>query len=208
MPQTRERIEQRLAAAGATPTSSQLEQLAAYLTLLERWNARMNLTALESPDAAVDRLIVEPVLASSAIDHDAKTLTDVGSGGGSPAIPLKVMRADLKLTMVEVKTRKSVFLREAVRHLALDVAHVETGRFEDVLGRSGAGELDVLSIRAVRAEDQELSQFAEALRPRGQLLWFVSGAQDRASLPDTLTLESERTLVPCLSSRLVVLRRR
>ena len=45
---------------------------------------------------------------------------DVGSGGGSPAIPLKLAAPAVALTMVEVKARKSAFLREAIRQLELD----------------------------------------------------------------------------------------
>ena len=118
------RIANRLQGAGARVNDAQLHQLGEYLALLRRWNARMNLTALDEPDNAVDRLIVEPVVASAAIDASARVLVDIGSGGGSPAIPLKVARPELALTMIEVKTRKSVFLREVVRHLGLVEASV------------------------------------------------------------------------------------
>ncbi len=60
---------------------------------------------------------------------------DVGSGGGSPAIPLKLAVPRLRLTMVEAKARKSAFLREAVRHLGLEQRSVETARYEELLAR-------------------------------------------------------------------------
>lgn len=126
MHDARKRVERRLARVGERLTATQLDQLVDYLLLLERWNQRMNLTALDDPDAAVDRLIVEPLLAVGAIDSHARVLVDVGSGGGSPAVPLKVGRPDLALTMIEVKARKSVFLREVVRHLGLVDCDVET----------------------------------------------------------------------------------
>lgn len=207
MRDTTRRIERRLGKTGARVAAAQLERLADYLLLLERWNQRMNLTALDDPDNAVDRLIVEPVLASSEIDAQAKVLVDVGSGGGSPAVPLKVMRDDLSLTMIEVKTRKSVFLREIVRHLGLSETVVETSRFEEVLSRpSYAGHVDVISIRAVRAESDHLKHFSVALRPGGQQLWFLSGSQPAPTIPPPLHVDRDLPLIAAGRSRLLVVR--
>lgn len=207
MHDARKRVERRLAKVGRLP-DSQVEQLVDYLLLLDRWNRRMNLTALDDPDAAVDRLIVEPILAAAAIADDARILVDIGSGGGSPAIPLKIARPELALTMIEVKTRKSVFLREVVRHLALAMCTVETARFEQVLSRPSLfSAVDVVSIRAVRAETEQLRLFGAALRPGGQQLWFLSGAQPAPVVPLPLRVERDFPLVESLRSRLLVIRK-
>ena len=58
---------------------------------------------------------------------------DVGSGGGSPAFRWRWRSVQVRLTMVEVKARKSAFLREAVRQLGLDGRAVETSRYEELL---------------------------------------------------------------------------
>lgn len=205
---TRRRVERRLKRAGIDLPVASVEQLCDYLLLLERWNLRMNLTALERPDDAVDRLLVEPLLASREIDAGAAALIDMGSGGGSPAIPLKVARPDLTLTMVEAKTRKSVFLREVVRHLGLSGCQVETLRFEQLLSRPAFLEaLDVLSLRAVRVEAKELLTFQAFLRPGGQMLWFLGGSQPVPMIPPPFVLAAEIPLVESLRSRLVVLRK-
>lgn len=208
MHDARRRVERRLGKAGGRVVAGQVDQLVEYLLLLDRWNARMNLTALDDPDSAVDRLIVEPVLAAAAIDADARSLVDVGSGGGSPAIPLKISRPDLALTMVEVKTRKSVFLREVVRHLGLTGCLVETARFEQVLTKPSLyGAVDVVSVRAVRAEVEQLRLFSEVLGPGGQQLWFLSGSQSTPLVPAPLAVEKEIPLVESLRSRLLVIRK-
>ena len=107
------------------------ESLASYYELLTRWNKKINLTSIENLDEAIDRLLLEPLVASRHVSPSAGSLMDVGSGGGSPAIPLKLALPRLRLTMVESKARKSAFLREAVRHLGLGNATVETARYEE-----------------------------------------------------------------------------
>lgn len=208
MDDARTRIERRLGDENVTLSALQLDQLTAYMDLLAHWNRRMNLTALDDLPAAVDRLIVEPVMAAGFIDPAARVLVDVGSGGGSPAVPLKVVRPDLALTMIEIKARKSVFLREVARHLGMTDVTVESARFEQVMGRLPAASVDVVSIRAVRAGLDELTVFAAALRPGGQQLWFLSDFQEASGMPAELELEHDVPLVRSRGSRLVVLRKR
>jgi 16S rRNA (guanine527-N7)-methyltransferase len=80
-------------------------------------------------------------------------MIDIGSGGGSPAIPMALAMASIRLLMVESKTRKSVFLREAIRAVALQGADVAASRFEELLARADLHEAhDILTIRAVRSK--------------------------------------------------------
>src|SRR5690349_12061904 len=102
MHDARKRVEGRLAEVGGRLSSSQIKQLVDYLLLLDRWNRRMNLTALDDPDGAVDRLIVEPVLASAAIADGARVLVDIGAGRDSPAIPVSLAAAELVQHLMEL----------------------------------------------------------------------------------------------------------
>ncbi|HEX3645196.1 MAG TPA: 16S rRNA (guanine(527)-N(7))-methyltransferase RsmG [Vicinamibacterales bacterium] len=154
-----------------------LQPLEAYFELLAHWNARINLTALplDPPtDEAFDRLLVEPLAAARQIPtHTPSVWFDLGSGGGSPAIPLKIARPALKLTMVESKERKGAFLREAVRALGLADAQVETARFEAVAEKvTFANSADVVTVRAVRTDGQLFDSAARMLKNGGQLLMF------------------------------------
>jgi 16S rRNA (guanine527-N7)-methyltransferase len=183
-----------------------------YYVLLSRWNAKVNLTAFRlSPggeDEAVDRLLLEPVAAARHLPANAKQLLDAGSGGGSPAIPLKLAAPQLHLRMVEVKTRKAVFLREAVRELSLSDAVVETARFEELLSRPELHEaVDVVTIRAVRIEPRVLMTLQAFLRPGGQLFLFrgPGGGDVAEAMTPPLVWKATFPLLESLRSRLVVL---
>ena len=102
-------------------------------------------------------------------------LLDIGSGGGSPAIPLKITAPGASLRMVESKTRKAAFLREVVRSLSLDSTLVEAVRFEELLARPALHDaFDVVTMRAVRIDRKVLAQVQSFVRPGGALFLFGS----------------------------------
>jgi 16S rRNA (guanine527-N7)-methyltransferase len=208
----RERLKRRAKSAGISLEPSLVEGLETYYQLLAKWNAKINLTAFrltpEGDDTAIDRLLIEPVVAARYIPENARTLLDAGSGGGSPAIPLKLASTNLSLRMVEVKTRKAVFLREAVRALGLRDAQVETSRFEELLPRAELHEaVDLVSIRAVRIEIRTLNSLQAFLRPGGKLLLFRGASKSdlEDSPPPPLAWMATYPLVDSLHSKLVVL---
>ena len=208
----RERLRRRAKAANVSISTDLAEKLEIYFQLLTKWNAKINLTAYrlspEGDDEAIDRLLIEPVVAARYIPENARTLLDAGSGGGSPAIPLKLASNHLVLRMVEVKTRKAVFLREAVRVLSLRDAQVETARFEELLPRAELHEaLDLVSIRAVRIETRTLNTLQSFLRLGGKLLLFRGASKNELedSPPPPLAWMATYPLVDSLHSKLVVL---
>lgn len=188
-----------------------LDGLEAYFLELARWNRKINLTAFQidddGSDEAVDRLLIEPVVAARFIPANAKQLLDIGSGGGSPAVPMKLARPDLALTMVEVKVRKSVFLRQVARLLQLSQTEVENARFEELLARPALHEnMDVVSIRAVRLDTSTLLSIQAFIKPGGHLLNFAAGS-DPINPPPPLRLRAVHSLIPENQSRLVVIQK-
>jgi 16S rRNA (guanine527-N7)-methyltransferase len=192
----------------APELAGDLEQ---YYRLLTLWNVKINLTALPlSPpgDDTFDRLLVEPLVAARHLGPGSVTAIDIGSGSGSPAIPLALASPGLSIRMVESKTRKAVFLTEAVRHLHMVRASVETARFEQLLSRPDLHEgADLVTVRAVRVEARTLMTLQAFLRPAGQLFWFRSavGPSTPSNVPPPLRWTATHTLVDANSSRLVVL---
>jgi 16S rRNA (guanine527-N7)-methyltransferase len=170
-----ERIAQRASVAGLEIAPTLAGQLEAYFRLLARWNERINLTALRldpATDQAVDRLIIEP-LAATRLIAEAQTWFDLGSGGGSPAIPLKLANAAVQLTMVESKERKAAFLKDAIRILGVSGASVETDRIEALsLNHPIAGSVDIVTVRAVRLDPGLFDAVRRLLKPRGRVVLF------------------------------------
>jgi 16S rRNA (guanine527-N7)-methyltransferase len=135
-------------------------------------------------DHAIDRLIVEPVVAGGEVAGRDRVVVDIGSGGGSPALPLKILLPRVQMTLVEARVRKAAFLREAVRELGLEDVRIETVR----LGRGGLpsvrGAADVVTIRAVRMDADVLDGLAELLSPEGRVFWFNAEGRPPAGWRD------------------------
>lgn len=207
----RDRLLRRAHLAGLDLPAGLVAGLEAYFSELARWNAKVNLTAFSltggGNDAAVDRLLIEPVLAARYLSPGATALLDAGSGGGSPAIPVKLARPDVALHMVEVKVRKSVFLRQVARTLGLTDTTVYTARFEELLTRADLHEaMSAVSIRAVRIDPGVLTTLQAFLRPGGEILSFTSGGAAVTAVPP-LTVIGEHDLLSGNRSRLVILKK-
>jgi 16S rRNA (guanine527-N7)-methyltransferase len=207
----KERLEQRADLAGVSVSPELVEKLEAYFRLLATWNEKINLTALtlsDPPPETFDRLLIEPLIAAKFVVPSARTLMDVGSGGGSPAIPLALAAPRLDLLMVESRTRKSVFLREAIRALEMN-ADVATSRFEELLTRPRLlGAHDLVTLRAVRVEPKVLETLQAFLKPAGQLFLFRSATgADTPGVTPPLAFLATHPLVQSDLSRLVVLQK-
>ncbi len=153
---------------------TEIDALWRYYALLQRWNRRINLTSLpleECPDATLKRLFVEPLLASRYFEDQPFDWIDLGSGGGSPAIPIKIVRPQTRLLMTESRGKKAAFLREVVRSLGLSGAKVSSDRFE-AIAEGMPSSADVVSARGIKIGGAELDSVRGLLRPAGRLLLF------------------------------------
>ena len=129
-----------------TLTVHQIGHLYRHFEFLERWNKRMNLTAIGSGPEMIVRHYCESLFFGVHLPGDLNSIADIGSGAGFPGIPMAVLRANWRITLLESNQRKAVFLREASRSLGNIV--VQSSRAEDVAER-----FDCLVSRAVAAGD-------------------------------------------------------
>ncbi len=189
------RIAKRAERAGVAIAPDVARGLAAYLELVGRWNRKINLTALHvdpPDDAAIDRLVIEAIAAARYLRPEDTRVLDIGSGGGSPAIPLKLAVPRLELTLVESKVRKAAFLREAVRQLDLEGVQVENRRLAEIAPASARA--DVATIRGVRLDGELVDVLGRLVRPGGRV--FVFGGSGAGALASAAT-----EIVPLLGER-------
>lgn len=122
-----------------------------YQRELLDWNTRFNLTAIKDPGEVLikhflDSLSLLQVYASSEDIH----LLDIGTGPGFPGLPLKIVRPDWKVTLIEATGKKTTFLQHIVDLLQLKDVEIIHGRAEDIAHKRGyRGTYDLVTARAV-----------------------------------------------------------
>jgi 16S rRNA (guanine527-N7)-methyltransferase len=169
---------------------STLDQISTYIDLLLRWNARINLTAIRSPEEIVTRhfgesfFLARHLFPKSGTDHRPLTpdhrpphVLDIGSGAGFPGLPLKLWAPHIHLTLVESNHKKAAFLREVARALTLTNINVITDRAEVLAARPDSPRTEVVTLRAVERFDEILPQAITLLAPRATLALLIGAAQ-------------------------------
>jgi 16S rRNA (guanine527-N7)-methyltransferase len=151
----------------------QVEQIQQYTRILWAWNDKINLTAIRDPLEILYRHFCESMFGAALLPVENCRLADVGSGGGFPGLPLKIIRPDLQLFLVESNVRKATFLAEVIRELGLTDARVLVSRYEE-LGEEVAP-LDVVCSRALGDFPNFLAWAASPSVSAKQLLLWLGG---------------------------------
>ena len=157
-------------------TPAAIARFEAYLALLVKWNARINLTADRDPEQIVRRHFAECIFAAEHLPEGVHTLLDYGSGAGLPGIPIAICRPLLTVSLAESQSRKAAFLREAVRTLEL-TAEVWDRRVEDL---PAARVFDCVTLRAVDRMAEACAAAVARLAPGGRLLVFTTRKAESA----------------------------
>ena len=140
---SKQQLQAGLQQMGLKLTTAQQLLLLEYVALLKKWNSTYNLTALRDESKMISHHILDSLSLLSYI-KDAKTLMDVGSGGGMPGIPTAICRPDLQITLLDSNTKKTTFLQQVVIELGLSNVTVASGRVEAMHDK----DVDVVTSRA------------------------------------------------------------
>ncbi len=154
----------------------QARQTLAYLDLLMRWNAKINLTAIRNPEEAVTRHFGESLFISKQIQL-AGSLLDIGSGAGFPGLALKIVFPELSVTLLEPIAKKRAFLKEAARVCGFSRVDVRGERLELIAADHSPLAYDFATMRAVGSLSTHVPLAAKSLRPGGKILLWVSREQ-------------------------------
>jgi len=157
----------------------QVLQIQQYIKILLTWNEKVNLTAIRDPLEILYRHFCESMYAAEAIPLKNGRLADAGSGGGFPGLPLKIIRPELQVFLVESNIKKVTFLAEVIRELGLKGAQVLARRYGE-LGEEVAP-LDYVCSRALGEFPAFLEWAgAEQIAAKQVILWI--GARDLAEI--------------------------
>ena len=188
----------------ASLSPHQLREVSIYLDLLQRWNARIGLTAVRDPEEIITRHFGESFFAARQLfspDAPAGTAIDIGSGAGFPGFPLKIFAPSLDLTLVESNNKKVAFLREVMRALNLATGvRVLASRAEDLESTA-----TLVTLRAVERFQNALPIARKLLAPNGRLALLIGSAQRQTAESSVSDLRWEKPITLPLSSNRILL---
>lgn len=199
------RLDLLLTEAGLPPVPPTVGALfETYFALLQRWNERINLTAIRNEDEVLRRHFLESIAAAHFLPPGIRTLLDFGSGAGFPGLPIAICRREIAVVLAESQNKKAAFLREVVRTLALPV-EVFAGRAEDM-----ARHFDCVTLRAVDRMDKAIGIASGLLSPGACLavLTTLADSEKPGSLQSGV-FDCQRILpLPSADQRVLVLCKR
>jgi 16S rRNA (guanine527-N7)-methyltransferase len=146
-----------------------------YLLLLQKWQRVHRLVGSADPGWIVEHLFLDSLLFLKVLPSGIGRIADLGSGAGFPGIPLKIVRADLGITLIESRQRRASFLAAVIRELGLTGIRVLAGRAEDV--RDRIGPVEAVVARCAGDADEILTLATGLVNPGGVVV--VSSSQGR-----------------------------
>ncbi len=177
----------------------QIGQLLDYLALLFKWNTVYNLTSVRDPMQMVTLHVLDSLAAVPAF-KDAKSVLDVGAGGGLPGIVLAIARPDMKVALIDTVHKKTAFLTQVKAELGLSNVTVHTARVEQL---QVPHKFDVITSRAFADLSDFVNWSGQLLEEGGQFIALkgVAPADEQERLPDPWTVSELRPLqVPGLQA--------
>lgn len=166
------RLNSLLASAHLAPLElAQSSRFKEYLSLILRWNARVNLTAIRDEEGILSRHFVESIACARSLPAGITTLLDFGSGAGFPGIPIALCRPEIAVTLAESQGKKAAFLLEAIRVLGVE-SKVYSGRAETLTEL-----FDCVALRAVDRMQEATKAASRLVKPDGWLAPMTTGAE-------------------------------
>jgi 16S rRNA (guanine527-N7)-methyltransferase len=185
----REVLESELRTLQIELASEQISILARYCDELVRWNMKINLTALRGSELA-RRLVAEPAWVAVQLKMSG-TLADIGSGNGSPAIPLHVAAGLQATHLIEARAKRAAFLRHVVNFLELERVTVHRTRLEET--GLELKDIDWVSLQGVALTRELLETIKNLTRSTTKVVWITSNPKPPIQPVQTLLVPATRT---------------
>ena len=164
---------------GRPLTGPETGQFYKYLKLLQKWQKTQRLVGSTDPDWIVENLFLDSLLFLHMLPAGIESAADLGSGAGLPGIPIKIVRPELAMALIEARERRASFLSTVVRELGLERTRVINARAEE-LAAGGVEAFDAVLLRCAGDPDAILPVAARLVAPGG--LVVVAGPPTRRAL--------------------------
>ena len=209
-------VENIVSGLGLRLNDRQIEQLVTHFSLLVHWNRKINLTSLRRPEEIAVRhfeesLFMVKVLGQVGTDllacfasSNPALLVDVGSGAGFPGLPVKIACPAISAVLLEPSKKKTAFLKEVIRHCALEGIAVRSESLEEAAQGPLAGRASLVTLRAVALTADLLVDLKKLLAPDGRLALFL-GEKDALALTASSEMQWEAPVAIPHSERRVIL---
>ena len=163
--------------AGIELSQEQLNKFVRYKELLLEYNEKFNITAITDEEEIVKKHFIDSLMGCEFFD--GKTYIDIGSGGGFPAIPIKIFMPNLEVTLLEATEKKCNFLNIVIKELNLENIKVLNGRAEELAKKDGLREsFDLCSARAVARLNTLCEYCIPFVKKGGKFISFKGDAEE------------------------------
>jgi 16S rRNA (guanine527-N7)-methyltransferase len=174
----RNTVRELLAPFDVSLSDETVDGLLAYLDLLLRWNQKINLTSIGTPEECITRHFGESFLVSRIVPLQGRLL-DIGSGAGFPGLAVKLIAPDLEVVLLEPVAKRRAFLKEAARACNMGSVKVVGSRLDE-FSKTGQAELfNVITVRAVGGLDSLIPLAGGLLKSGGHLCLWVGAQQGK-----------------------------
>jgi 16S rRNA (guanine527-N7)-methyltransferase len=158
----------------------QVVQFTRYAQILQQWNKKINLTSITDPMEIAVKHFLDSVAPSACIPQQG-TLLDIGTGGGFPGVPLKILRPQQPMVLIDGVRKKINFVKQVMRELHLVNIEAIQVRAEDLPRHyTKTRQFDIIVSRALADVDVLFKLTAPLLKPEGRLVLY-KGVQSSAS---------------------------
>ncbi len=179
------RLKKGAALSGQTLTQDQLGLMASHAGELMVWNKKINLTGIKDPMAVAEKHFIDAVCVYPLLNKESRIM-DMGTGGGFPALPLKILNPEMAVTMVDAVRKKVNFLNHVVRTLGLDDILAVHARVEDLSkDPSHAQGYDAVISRGFADLEKFVDLALPMLRPGGRI-YALKGDHARKEITPAL----------------------
>ncbi|MGD9187055.1 MAG: 16S rRNA (guanine(527)-N(7))-methyltransferase RsmG [Desulfobacteraceae bacterium] len=174
----------------------QASQFGRYAQILQQWNRKINLTSITDPMEVAVKHFLDSLAPSACIPQQG-TILDIGTGGGFPGIPLKIMRPDQPMVLIDGIRKKINFVKQVLRELHLDHIEAFQLRAEELIrDQTITDQYDIIVCRALADVDELFKLAAPLLKPNGRLVVY-QGSRATASKPNSGAMVYRGTRFDC-----------